>query len=301
MPESRSIFLTGGSGYTGKHVAQRLLNGGWEVHLLKRPASAPPPPGCAGHVHDGSFASLRSIMTEVKPAVVIHMAAAVIRDHGKDDIEPLIDANIRLPVQLLEAMCLTGCTRMINTTTFWLHSTGTSEYSPVDLYAAAKEAFRALLTFYVQAKGFAAIDLMMFDTYGPGDPRPKLLSHLLNALRSGNSLDLTAGEQKINLIHIRDVADAFAIAVDYVSGLHPGQYQQFATPPKDDLTVKELLAKIEGISGRPIAANIGKRAYREREVMQAWFPPNVPGWAPAVTLDEGLAEVIASDGGGVAL
>jgi CDP-3, 6-dideoxy-D-glycero-L-glycero-4-hexulose-4-reductase len=49
------------------------------------------------------------------------------------------------------------------------------------------------------------------------------------------------------------------------------------------------------ISGRDIHVEFGALPYRDREVMTPWRGDILPGWAPKITLEEGLREFL-SDG-----
>ena len=85
----------------------------------------------------------------------------------------------------------------------WQHF-GTPDYRPVNLYAATKQAFEDVLAYYADAQGIAAVTLELYDTYGPGDPRRKLIRILFEAARSGEPIQLSPGEQVIELLHVDD-------------------------------------------------------------------------------------------------
>ena len=124
---------------------------------------------------------------------------------------PLVDSNVLVGTQVAEAMLRAGCRGIVNTGTSWQRD-ARGAYDPVCLYAATKQAFEDVLTYYVSAEGFAATTLRLYDTYGPDDPRPKLVNALAGALRSGTPLSLSPGEQLLDLVHIDDVTAAFAAA-----------------------------------------------------------------------------------------
>jgi nucleoside-diphosphate-sugar epimerase len=129
------------------------------------------------HEFDGASSTMDEIVKRSNPDVVFHLASLFLSQHRPENVEPLIQSNLLFSTQLVEAMVNNGCKLLVNTGTSWQHFED-AHYSPVNLYAATKQAFEVILDYYVEAKGLALISLALFDTYGPGDPRPKLFSLL---------------------------------------------------------------------------------------------------------------------------
>ncbi|KQZ29859.1 NAD(P)-dependent oxidoreductase [Caulobacter sp. Root1472] len=286
--------MTGVTGYVGRHVAARFVAAGWTVDAIVRSESGATPPGVTTHVHDGEMASLKTALAAARPDVVIHIASAVVIEHGCEDVDRILDANIRFPTLLLEAMRETSCRRFIDTGTSWQHFTATDVYDPANLYAASKQAFSDLALYYANALGFCISSLKLFDVYGPRDGRRKLLPSLLNLRRSAGSLDMSPGGQSLDLVHIADVADAYLATAEARLLDAPSGLEVFTVRTGRTVTLRDLVGQLETIGGRPLSVVFGGRPYRSREVMAPWTahrPP--PGWTPKVTLETGLAEVIA--------
>ncbi len=129
----------------------------------------------------------------------------------------MLSSNLLFAVQLLDAMVKDGVHLIVNTGTAWQHYEG-KEYSPVCLYAATKQAFEALMQFYVEAHDMAAITLTLTDTCGPNDPRPKLFNQILKAAAEGMKLQMSPGEQYVDFVHVDDVVEAYCIAADLLLG-----------------------------------------------------------------------------------
>jgi nucleoside-diphosphate-sugar epimerase len=286
--------MTGVTGYVGRHVAARFAAAGWTVDAIVRPESGATPVGVTPHVHDGSIASLKTALAAARPSVVIHIASAVVIEHGFEDVDRILDANIRFPTLLLDAMRGTSCRRFIDTGTSWQHFTATDAYDPANLYAASKQAFFDLALYYANALGFSISSLKLFDVYGPGDERRKLLPLLLNLRKSGGSLDMSPGEQGLDLVHVADVADAYLATAEAGLLNAPPGAETFTVRSGRTVTVKELVGLLEAVGGRPLPVVFGGRPYRNREVMAPWTADRpAPGWSPKVTLEAGLAEIIA--------
>jgi nucleoside-diphosphate-sugar epimerase len=209
--------------------------------------------------------------------VVFHLAARTQSEHGPEDVEPLIEANVAFPAQLVEAMLRAGARLLVSAETFW-QSDASGAYSPVCLYAATKQAFRDILEYYVEAEGLSALSLVLYDVYGPADPRAKLLNALAKAALTGQPLSVTPGDQTVELVHVHDVARAFAIAgnlLDSGQGDGTRTYGVFGCKPR---TLKEIVAIFADVARVPVPVNWGARPYRPREVMRPYIGyPTLPG------------------------
>lgn len=293
-------LVTGATGYIGSKLVDRLLGEGWDVHVVTRRKSSTALidrhlSSLVVHVHDGSIEGMLEIARNARPRVVFHLAAGGSYEHQPDDISKILGSNILFSTLVVESMLRADCRNLVNTGTFWQHYEN-RRYSPVNLYAASKQAFDALLQYYVEAKGLRVITLKPFDVYGPDDPRPKFLSSLRSALAEGSAIDISPGEQRIDLVHVDDLTQAYALAARrLVSGLVEGS-EEYRVSGGERLTLRELVASIEKLLGRSVPVRWGGRPYRSREVMSPCDPgPPLPGWRPAMSLIRGLGELFSEN------
>ena len=289
----RRALVTGASGFVGAALTRRLLAEGWDVHLVLRASSStdglpPTGPGLHLHRHDGSTAQLIDIMRAAAPDTVFHLASLFLATHQPQDVERLIQANLLFSTQLAEAMAACGVRRLVNTGTSWEHYQDQA-YNPVCLYAATKQAFSAILRFYVEVRGLRVVTLTLFDTYGAGDTRPKVLNLLKRIANEGSSLAMSPGEQLVDLVYIDDVLDAFLLAAAQLD-TQAGAMEEYGVSSGQPLPLREIAALYAQVSGKPLDISWGGRPYREREVMVPWHSyRSVPGWQPKVSLAQGLA------------
>lgn len=293
----RVALVTGASGFIGGHLVHRLVRDGWTVHLVVRTHSDLDTLAdlreVTIHVHDGSTAGLQEIVATAKPDTVFHLASLFLSEHRPADIDRLISSNLLFATQLAESMVQAGVSRLINTGTSWQHFES-DEYCPANLYAATKQAFEAILRYYVEATPLRVITLKLYDTYGPGDRRNKLFCLLRQAGEREEPLLMSPGEQLIDLVHVSDVLDAFTKAAMLLSESNISGHEVFAVSSGAPLKLKELVEIYTSISGRPISVEWGGRPYRSREVMVPWHTGKaLPGWRPKVSLHEGLRQLVA--------
>jgi len=292
-----SALVTGSTGFIGGKLCLRLLADGWRVHSIVREdsdiADLPDHPRFSLHRHDGTTEALVVIMQAIRPDMVFHLASLFLADHRPEQVEPLIRSNLLFSTQLLEAMVAAEIRPLVNTGTVWQHYEGEG-YRPVNLYAATKQAFQDVLAFYTDAKGVSAITLKLFDTYGAGDKRRKLIRILGDAARSGEVLDMSPGDQIVDLSHIDDVVDAFLVAAGRVMASPAGANEQYLVPG-ERCSVRELVAMVGEAAGKLLPVNFGGRPYRTREVMEPVVPrpqDRLPGWAPRRSLRSSLPDLI---------
>jgi nucleoside-diphosphate-sugar epimerase len=296
---TRAALVTGASGFVGSHLVRRLIREGWEVSVLARdPARVaevlPQLPSSTIHHYGGSAESIQGALEAARPDVVFHLASHFVAEHGQQDIEPLIDANIRLGLHLLEAMTRAGVRRLINTGTAWQHYLD-EPYNPVCLYAATKQAFEDILAYYVSAGPISAVTLKLFDTYGPEDRRKKLIPVLLKAIRTGEVLQMSPGEQQLDLVFVDDVLEAYLRSAAWLSEDASAPTGGFAVSSGETVSLRELVDVFSSVAGAPLNVVWGARPYRKREVMLPWGSgKRLPGWTPKVALRDGIARTLRS-------
>ncbi len=309
MSDFTRCLITGATGFVGGHLARRLVAEGKDVHILTRATSSLAAiQDIAGRLtihrlgsasayakvsaaNAPTTASVNEAITKANPEVVFHLAAMFRAEHSPEDIAPMIEANVTFTTQLLEGMKQTGVKTLINTGTSWQHYHG-ADYDPVCLYAATKQAAEDIITFYCNAHGLRAITLKLFDTYGPEDTRNKLLNIFKRASESETPIAFSAGEQLIDMVHIDDVVNAYRVAAQQAQQPGNATHVKYGVSSDAPLPLRELARRYESITGKRLNIAWGERPYRAREVMQTPKLPGLPGWAPVITFDAGLAELI---------
>jgi nucleoside-diphosphate-sugar epimerase len=287
-----TVLLTGATGFIGRHLTKKLIDEGHEVHALVRDVQKVPLQlkGARLHEVDGSTASIDTAVAASRAEVAVHLATFYLAEHTPEQIEPLCVANITFGAHFLNALVRAKVPRVICTGTSW-QTLGPNQ-TPVNLYAATKEAFESILRFYADAYPLRALVLKLYDTYGLDDPRKKLLFALRQSLGSRMPLQLSPGDQYVDFLNVRDIVAGICHAIE-LSKDGRG-FSEFYLRSGHSLTLKELVAHCEHAAGRAIPVAWGARPYRAREVMKVDPVGTVlPGWSPKVSLDDGLREFFA--------
>jgi nucleoside-diphosphate-sugar epimerase len=294
----RTALLTGATGFIGGHLARALLKEGWDLHVIVRPEFGSATledilPQLHLHTHDGSTEQLLQIVADCSPDVVFHLASLFLAQHSPSDIAQLVQSNVTFATQLTESMVQNNSWRLINTGTSWEHYESAA-YNPVNLYAATKQAFQSILAYYLATTPLKAITLKLFDTYGPGDPRPKLFALLQKVAAEGKPLAMSQGEQLIDLVYIDDIVRAYLMAADCLLAGEVVGHEQYAVSSGKPLRLRELVELYSKVTGKKLPIQWGARPYRQREVMIPWHNGTaLAGWRPEVDLIEGIRRIEA--------
>jgi nucleoside-diphosphate-sugar epimerase len=180
--------------------------------------------------------------------------------------------------------------KLINTGTSWQHYKN-EEYNPVNLYAATKQAFEDIIEYYVKVLDFNVITLKLFDTYGENDNRGKLINLLDKFSKEKKKLKMSPGEQKIDLVHVDDVVDAFISAYDLIKE-DEISHKKYAVSSGQVIKLKELIELYEEVTGNEVLVEWGGRPYRKREVMELWQDyEKIPNCEAKISLKEGIKKI----------
>lgn len=293
LPKKQKVLITGATGFIGSHLTKRLISDGWDVHIIIRDNSNLKQiqdilSSITVHKYNGSTNDTFRIIKTSQPCIVYHLASLFIVKHQPKDIDQLIRSNILFGTQLVEAMTKNNVYHLINAGTSWQHYNN-KNYNPVNLYAATKQSFDDILTYYVETTRLKVITLKLFDTYGPNDPRNKLFSLLHRTSLKKQILNMSPGNQLLDLVYIDDVINAFILASKYLLQNKVDSHKTYAISSVAPVRLKKIVQIYNKVTGKNLKIHWGYKPYRSREVMRPWNKGYVlPGWDPKVSLKEGI-------------
>ena len=294
----KKILISGGTGFIGRHVIPFLVKQGYEIHVLQR------------HFSDNIFlgdvyfheipedtSKFMSLLTDIQPNGIIHLATLFQASHEPEQIKNMISANVTLGSMLLEAASKLHSIWFLNIGTYWQHINA-QQYYPVNLYAATKQAFETIAVYYYQNWPINFLTLCLNDTYGPNDSRPKIFNLWKKQLTSDTNLDMTAGEQILDILYITDVLDAIKKCISLLEKDYSQQLKGkiFFATAKEKHTLRETAAIFEQISGKSLHINWGAKPYRPKEIMvPKCFGIPIPDWHSQVSLKQGIRKFLNDD------
>ena len=232
-----TILITGMAGYLGYHIANTLLNCGYDsfigidnlqTGLISNAISA-------FHVADiRDKESFKHVFKEHRIDTVIHLASI---DYAEDDLE-YHETNVEGTKNLLEVMIEHGCDNLIYASTAKIYqslSTLMPEISPVQClsnhekskYAAEEEIYKCHHETGLNAVIFRHYDLVgydrNFDSYKWND-KPQMQQELLKCMLYGNAFNIYGYRYSYSKLrknpedrtYIRDYLDVRDAAQAYV-------------------------------------------------------------------------------------
>lgn len=290
MPKA---VITGATGYIGSHLAKYLIRQDWEIALILRPGSrfryfADELTNVPRFEFDDNINDLINFFSVQNPDVVMHVASAVINTHDSDQLSELIDSNIKFGASILEAMTKSGISLFINTGSYW-QNYDESDYNPVNLYAATKEAFEKIIKYYTEVAGIRAITLRLFDVYGEDDLRPKIWNILKDSNSSSPAITMTRGEQIVKLTYIDDVVKAYDVAYQLLRRNHRIKNQIYRVVSEENYTLREIVGIFEKAVNQEFNIKWGAKSYPQRYIKQPSQKYDIlPEWKIETSLDMGF-------------
>ena len=291
------ILMTGITGFIGHHLGERFIDDGHEVHAIVRPTSKVYElserlrANVTFHVHEPDN-TLLDIVTDLcvenhRPDVVFHLATNFKVAHRFEDIQKLIQSNITLGTELLDAMAANNVYNFVNAGTF--EQAIDDNLSPVNLYAATKDCFEGIVKFYTAARNLKCIGLRLSDTYGADDKSRRLLERMKHSFLTNEPLQLSHEGCLIDLIYIDDAVDAFVQAGKLLADCkydYCGNYDVCAARP---FSLVEVVRTFEDVSIKRLPVNWTGR-YASTNFRGT--PKFLPNWKPQVSLRDGIKKFL---------
>lgn len=293
--------MAGSSGMVGSALVRNLSRNGLNVHSMSRK-----------NVDFLDEKLTLKYIDSIQPETIV-IAAAKVGGIGSNNNYPVefLEANLRIQQSLIGAAFKVGIPRLVFLGSSCIYPRDCpqpikEEYlmsgpleSTNSAYAIAKIAGIELVKSYRNEYGLNWISLMPTNLYGPGDNFNLISSHVMPSLirRFIEAVDTKksdvvlwgTGAPRREFLHVDDLASAvFACLDQYDDSLH------LNVGTGNDLTIKELALKVAmatGFKGN-VSWNPAMPDGTPRKVLEV-SRIKALGWAPTITLDEGIASTIA--------
>ena len=299
------VLVTGGAGFIGSHVVDRLLKAGHAVAVVDDLSTGRREfvdPRATLHVADVRSPRLAEVFEAERPDAVIHLAAqAEVRRSVED---PALDAAINIGGTLNLLLCC----RQYQVSRVVYASTGGAVYgdtavlptpedhprTPASPYGISKLVAEHYLACLGALYGVGGIALRYANVFGPRQsPMGEagvvaIFSHRI--LRREPITINGDGEQTRDYVYVEDVADANLRALERADVSGPVNIGTGV-----ETSVNALLKRLEAAAGGKAEARHGppKPGEQRRSVLDASQAKRVLGWTPHVTLDDGLGRTLA--------
>src|ERR1041384_957840 len=305
------ILVTGGAGFIGTHLVEKLLAAGNEVVIVDDfndfydpqikhaniAGFAKDVTVCCIDLHDG--AAVRGLFHREKVDAIVHLAA-------RAGVRPSIqlpqlyyDTNVMGTLHLLEAARVTGIERFVFASSSSVY--GASKTVPfsedqhltqtLSPYAATKVAGEFLCSTYSHLYQMRVVALRYFTVYGPRQ-RPDLAIHqFTRRIFAGQPIDQFGdGTTQRDYTYIDDIIQGTMAALDYDGPL----YDIFNLGESQTIQLKDLILAIENAVGKK--AKINRLAEQPGDMPRTYADISkarkLLGYNPTTKLSEGLPKFI---------
>jgi len=287
------VLVTGGSGFIGAHLCNRLLTCHARVHVVSRERHRSHSEHLRWWQADLRDISItRQVFDAVKPQIVFHLASYVVGARELEVVLPTFYDNLASTVHLLTAATTAGCRRIVlassseepqnlNDTTF--------ACSP---YVAAKWASSIYGRMFYQLFQTPVVMPRIFMTYGPNQKDlQKLVPFVVRHLLRGESPRLSSGRRRADWIYIDDVVEGLLRAA-VIPGIEGCVFDLGSGSLVSVRGIVDQIVEIMGTSVEPAFGALPDRPFEQERPADTTFLSNKLGYQPKMSLKHGLETTI---------
>ena len=324
------VLITGGTGFIGSSLADRLLDEGHQVRLLSlvntsaESANARRLAARGAELLEGSVAERALHERALEGVDVVHHVAAAMRESGVPN-RVFWDTNLAATQDLVRSSRARGVRRFVYCSTMGVTGDVRGrtvdervpyDPNPRDIYQRTKAAAEAWVLEEARATGFPATAVRPADVYGPGDVR---LLKLFRMVQKGRFVYLGHGRGRRHMIYIDDLLDGMLAAqeakgavgeVFLLAGPAPVALRRLveliarelgAPPPRLRLPYRPVWLLAAGVEAvcRPLGLRpplYPRRVdfYAHDYEFDTSRARSVLGFAPRVAVEEGVRRTVAA-------
>ncbi len=268
-----NILLTGSTGFIGSNLLNKLkinnkifitLRGKKRNNLMKHKNIR--------IISFNNFNELNEKLRKIKVDIVIHAATHYNKSHNYTDFKKFSDSNILFGNIILENIKKLNVKKFINFSTIWEDYNGIKN-NYYNLYSAYKKAFSIILNYYkINLKNVKFYELMISDTFGNNDKRPKLINVLRSNYKNDVKTKLVSKNLSINLLNVEDIVQAVLIILK--KNINPEKY---LLKNNKNFKISEIIQKFNKINKKKIKVTWGNnKLIKEKSLpynqLKSWKP-----------------------------
>ncbi|MFC1924385.1 UDP-glucose 4-epimerase GalE [Chloroflexota bacterium] len=266
-------MVTGGAGYVGSIVAERLIQQGYNVIVLDNlqqgheSAVLQTAEFIRGDSSDREI--LEGLFGGFQIGAVMHMAAETVIEYSMTDPKRHFENNVAGGIALLDAMLKNGVFKFIFSSSAAVYGEPRSvpieedhPKEPINAYGESKLMLERILHWYGKAYGLKHISLRYFNAAGASQllgedhhPETHLIPNILKAaLDKNNPVPLFGTDYPTkdgtcirDYVHVTDIAQAHVLALENIEGLTGRAYNLGNSQGYSVLEIVETVRKIAGV------------------------------------------------------
>ena len=287
------MLVTGGAGYIGSHAAKALRQAGRRVVIYDNLSAGHRQAALGAPIVEGDIRDVDAVRRAIRDSgasAVMHFAAWLsVADSVRDPIGYYRN-NVMGTLGTLEAMAAEGCRTFIFSSTCAVYGEPVEtplgeahQTAPINAYGQTKLAIEHALPHFERAYGIRSIRLRYFNAAG-ADPEGQLgedhspeihvIPRAFEAASGGAPIEIFGEDYPTpdgtclrDYIHVTDLADAHLRALARLE--QGGASATYNVGTEQPSSVKEVIASVERVTGRPVARRSGPRRPGDPAVLYA--------------------------------
>jgi UDP-glucose 4-epimerase len=307
----RPVIVTGGAGFVGSHLCDRLLAEGHPVVAVDDLTRGREVNLAGAFEHGEAFTftemdvrtqGLLEVFTRHRPDVVMHLAAQAGVRPSLEDPDHDASVNVMGTLNVLRCASAVGSRKIV-----YAASGGTLYGEPASVpvgesaadgahpespYGISKKVVLEYLSFYARQRALDFTALALGNVYGPRqDPTGEagVIAIFASSMLAGETPTIFGdGEQTRDYVYVEDTVEAFAAAIDRASG----EIVNIGTGLETSVNaLYAMLAEIVGSRSEPAYGPQPEGELR-RIALDNSLAASVLGWSPRTDLSSGLARTV---------
>jgi len=303
------VLVTGGAGFIGSHLVDKLMAEGYEVAVLDD-LSTGKSENISQHDSDSKFSFVRGDITSKEDVqkslegvdAVVHEAALTSVPLSIEKPELVNKVNVEGTKTLLEESASAGVKRFVYASSCAVYGEVNelpihedAALKPMSPYGESKLAAEAQCKSFYDERGLETVCLRYFNVYGPRQtfgPYAGVILHFLERLKANKPPIIHGdGEQTRDFVYVNDVVRGSLLALTRKEAA--GQVINIGTGAAT--SINQLCGAVLKITGRTDLEPVHEEA-RPGDIRRSRADlskaEEILGYQPRVPLEEGLRELI---------
>lgn len=290
------VLVTGGSGFIGSHVVDKLRAKGIEVRVfdMVMPTFRKDIEFYQGSLLD--FEAVRMAMSGIE--AVFHLAAIADVKDVYEDPHYAEAINVRGTINVLEASRKSKLRRVVYGSTTWVYSEVAEQYvdeqtplrAPAHLYTATKIASEYYCQSYSKLYNLPVTILRYGIPYGPRARDGAVVPIFVGKVLRGEPLTIAGdGLQFRKFVYVEDLAEGNVLALKSVAS-----NKIYNLDGNEKVTIKQIAETIQKIIGNVTIDYVPARPgdFSGKEISSQLAKVEL-GWEPRIAFEEGVRRYVA--------